>query len=189
MSKYPRYKCHKIVDGFKILRIASGELSPAEGSAKVFNLWPVDHDLDPVEVSPAWMAKHQPKEGGYYVMYQDGYASFSPAKAFEDGYALETKAPDSKFDKVMRKLFLGLIYAAIAAGVGLLFGNVYDRFKDPASYSFIDKASGATCIVLIDSGDRVMNCSLPAPKPAIPETTRTTIHTEDDSMFFPESRT
>lgn len=188
MNNYPRYKCHKVVSAFKIQRIES---VPSEvlGEANSFCLWPVDHDLGPVEVSIAWMAKNQATGGGYLVIYADGYMSYSPAKAFEEGYTLETKAPDSKFDKVMRRIFLGLIYVAIAAGVGLLFGNVYDRFKDPASYSFVDKASGATCIVLIDSGDRVMNCSLPAPKPAIPETTHTTIHTEDDSMFFPESRT
>ena len=27
-----------------------------------------------------------PRVGGYYVVYADGYASFSPSKAFEDGY-------------------------------------------------------------------------------------------------------
>lgn len=25
--------------------------------------------------------------GGYYVVYDDGYTSYSPAKAFEEGYA------------------------------------------------------------------------------------------------------
>lgn len=189
MNNYPRYKCHKVVNAFKIARISEGLLSESEGSHPVWFLWPTDDNLDPVQVSAAWMAKNKVVPNGYLVIYADGYQSFSPEKAFEDGYALEVKKPDSKFDKIMRRLFLGLIYVAIAAGVGLLFGNVYDRFKDPASYSFVDKASGATCIVLIDSGDRVMNCSLPAPKPAIPETTHTTIHTEDDSMFFPESRT
>lgn len=28
-----------------------------------------------------------PAAGGYYVVYEDGYQSYSPAKAFEDGYA------------------------------------------------------------------------------------------------------
>ena len=30
--------------------------------------------------------KHNPEAGGYYVVYEDGYKSFSPAKAFEEGY-------------------------------------------------------------------------------------------------------
>jgi hypothetical protein len=34
-----------------------------------------------------WYKKHTPACGGYYVKYADGYASFSPAKAFEEGYA------------------------------------------------------------------------------------------------------
>lgn len=32
------------------------------------------------------MAKHKPVAGGYFVVYEDGYESFSPAKAFEEGY-------------------------------------------------------------------------------------------------------
>jgi hypothetical protein len=34
------------------------------------------------------MHKHKPQVGGYYVLYKDGYASFSPASAFEEGYDL-----------------------------------------------------------------------------------------------------
>ena len=41
------------------------------------------------EVSKEYMEKHDPKYGGYYVLYKGGYESFSPAKAFEDGYKLE----------------------------------------------------------------------------------------------------
>jgi hypothetical protein len=32
------------------------------------------------------MFKHKPEVGGYYVVYKDGYRSFSPAEAFETGY-------------------------------------------------------------------------------------------------------
>ena len=35
-----------------------------------------------------WLDKHNPEVGGYYVVYEDGYKSFSPAKAFEEGYTL-----------------------------------------------------------------------------------------------------
>lgn len=40
------------------------------------------------------MRKHKPEVGGYYVVYKDGYKSFSPAAAFDEGYTLiaETKA-------------------------------------------------------------------------------------------------
>lgn len=40
-----------------------------------------------VSLLPDWHAKHQPHVGGYFVQYADGYQSFSPAKAFEEGNA------------------------------------------------------------------------------------------------------
>lgn len=39
-----------------------------------------------VAMLPDWHEKHKPQVGGYYVLYEDGYASYSPAKAFEEGY-------------------------------------------------------------------------------------------------------
>lgn len=44
-----------------------------------------------VEVSTGYLAKHQPEVGGYFVLYEDGYRSFSPAGVFEAGYAPEVK--------------------------------------------------------------------------------------------------
>jgi hypothetical protein len=32
--------------------------------------------------------RSNPQIGGYYVLYEDGYESFSPADAFESGYSL-----------------------------------------------------------------------------------------------------
>lgn len=91
VNKYPKYKCDKVVPAFKILRIGKGE-SEVAGDPPFYNLWPTDHDLDPFEVSQAWIAKHQPHAGGYCVFYKDGYTSFSPADAFEDGYTLKVNA-------------------------------------------------------------------------------------------------
>lgn len=33
------------------------------------------------------MERHQVTPDNYYVVYDDGYASISPGKAFEDGYS------------------------------------------------------------------------------------------------------
>lgn len=188
MNNYPRYKCHKVVNAFKIARISEGLLSESEGSHPVWFLWPTDDNLDPVQVSAAWMAKNKVVPNGYLVIYADGYQSFSPEKAFEDGYTLEVKAPDSKFDKVMRRVMLALIYAVVGLGIGLMVTNLVDKFKDPSSYSFIDKGTSATCIVLVGGGDRVMNCTLPPAKPIIPETTHTTINVDSQGLFMPESQ-
>ena len=46
-----------------------------------------DDRYAPITVDATWIQKHNPGVGGYYVVYDDGYASYSPAKAFEPGYA------------------------------------------------------------------------------------------------------
>ncbi len=40
----------------------------------------------PFTVDGVFLAKHNPEPGGYFVQYADGYKSFSPAQAFEEGY-------------------------------------------------------------------------------------------------------
>lgn len=76
----PFYRCHKDVHALKIeALIASPEglmLVPAEEGYASFVL------------PPEYVQKHNPQPGGYYVVYKDGYASFSPAAAFEEGYTL-----------------------------------------------------------------------------------------------------
>lgn len=49
-------------------------------------LTPADAGYAPFRVDAAYMRKHTPHVGGYYVVYTDGYKSFSPAQAFEEGY-------------------------------------------------------------------------------------------------------
>lgn len=85
----PRYQCHKKVWALKIQavlldsQIASIENRSTDGSAQIV---PADEGFSPFKVSPAFVSKHKPEAGGYYIRYEDGYESYSPAKAFEDGY-------------------------------------------------------------------------------------------------------
>ena len=72
----PRYRCHKIVRALKIEFVGNQSITPVD--KKYTRFWMTD----------AWMEKNKPEAGGYYVVYDDGYASYSPAKAFEDGYTL-----------------------------------------------------------------------------------------------------
>ena len=79
-TELPKYKCHKIVHGFKITKIV---LDGEDGSAILY------HDekyFIPVKVDAEYVRKHKPQAGGYFVIYEDGYASWSPAEAFESGY-------------------------------------------------------------------------------------------------------
>jgi len=56
-------------------------------------------------VSAEYMAKHTPRAGGYWVRYEDGYESFSPATAFESGYVrVEDPSVPSTIDRLEDKL-------------------------------------------------------------------------------------
>ena len=54
-----------------------------DGSATIT---PEEDGYAPFKVDCDYVRKHQPKAGGYFVVYKDGYKSWSPAEAFEDGY-------------------------------------------------------------------------------------------------------
>lgn len=87
MAELPRYRCHKVVHAFKIGAI---EIPPmrAQDEDAGFRFLRAQQPcrVTGKTVSPEYMVKHRPKEGGYYVVYDGGYDSFSPADAFEDGY-------------------------------------------------------------------------------------------------------
>lgn len=92
----PLYQCHKQVRAIKIKEVlkhahpdpkaddAAFESSPAFQGA---HLIPIDERLLPIAVDEDWYRKHSPQSGGYYVVYEDGYTSYSPAAAFESGYS------------------------------------------------------------------------------------------------------
>jgi len=75
------WKSHKVVEAEKIVRlifddesqIANVVLEPKEA---IFDV--------PNEI----FARGTPEPGDYLVKYEDGYISWSPAKAFEEGYTL-----------------------------------------------------------------------------------------------------
>lgn len=77
-SSLPRYKCHKEVQAVKIASIERGTHDAV--------LIPASVEIPSFSVSAEYLAKHNPQIGGYFVVYEDGYESFSPAKAFEEGY-------------------------------------------------------------------------------------------------------
>lgn len=85
----PRYKSHKTVWALKIKSIAFDadaahtENRETDGSATIT---PEEPGYAPFKVDVAYVRKHDPKAGGYYVVYRDGYKSWSPATEFEDGY-------------------------------------------------------------------------------------------------------
>ena len=75
----PKYECHKKVWALKI----AGIVGDQHGGVY---FQPAEEGYGKVPLTPEYVAKHKPEVGGYYVVYEDGYKSFSPASAFESGY-------------------------------------------------------------------------------------------------------
>jgi hypothetical protein len=92
----PRYECHKKVWALKIRAIEKclptieeleGILNRAASLPSIGAIiTPEEPGYAPFGVSVEYVHKHKPEVGGYYVIYKDGYQSFSPAEAFEEGY-------------------------------------------------------------------------------------------------------
>jgi len=79
MKELPVYQCHKLV--------RAAQITAVEPSKMLHVVLHLNGGFE-VEVNNDWTHKHSPRIGGYFVVYDDGYTSFSPCKAFEQGYDL-----------------------------------------------------------------------------------------------------
>jgi hypothetical protein len=77
----PRYRSHKEVWALKIDAIEIHQDQSA-------TIAPADEGFAPFKTKPGWAERWGGSEDdtGYYVQYADGFASWSPTTAFEDGY-------------------------------------------------------------------------------------------------------
>lgn len=76
---YPKYQSHKEVSAAKITAVDAG----ADGSLTIH----LEKPFDNVIIAHEHMKrKPKPEAGWYLVVYADGYISFSPGSAFEEGY-------------------------------------------------------------------------------------------------------
>lgn len=73
-AEMPRYQSHKKVWALKIATVDG------------YNLTFADPGYAPIRVEAGMYSRYTPVPGDYYVVYDDGYKSISPAKAFEEGY-------------------------------------------------------------------------------------------------------
>lgn len=94
-TEMPKYRCHKDVWALKIAEIELVWNEATLGQLKMARLTPLNKKYGIIEVDREYILRVTPKNkpfqdlaGGYYVVYKDGYKSWSPAVAFEDGYSL-----------------------------------------------------------------------------------------------------
>jgi len=121
-STLPLYKCHKLVRAAKIRRIRNDGYR---------FLLAFEDSVDNLYVSPAWVDNHGPVVGGYFVVYEDGYTSYSPAEAFEKGYRLVDQAAREKGKA--REVF-PQFFAGIDLDKGFMgFMNSLDKTRESAS--------------------------------------------------------
>lgn len=85
LESLTRYRSHKVVRAAKIISISAG-MQGLQGFQHRLALKVAEGILTHVDVSAEWLHEKRAEAGGYYVLYDDNYASFSPAKAFEEGY-------------------------------------------------------------------------------------------------------
>jgi hypothetical protein len=78
----PQYRCHKNVWALQIAAVEG-----VHGASPGWRLSFKDQRYAPLSVTDNWVTKHSPKAGGYFVQYADGYSSYSPQQAFEEGYS------------------------------------------------------------------------------------------------------
>lgn len=81
----PQYQSHKKVWALKISKV---ELVGTDTTTDENEIVMVHFDGHFAPRKFSLRSKPKPEAGWYYVQYPDGYESFSPAAAFEEGYTL-----------------------------------------------------------------------------------------------------
>lgn len=90
----PRYRSHK--------QVWALEIDTVNGHKLTFR----DAGYAAIMCDAAMFSRYTPVPGDFYVQYDDGYKSFSPAKAFKEGYTRIDRAMEAKraFDEMSEEL-------------------------------------------------------------------------------------
>ena len=88
--RMPRYKSKKLVWALEIDRIEhmSGEYIDVgpNGEWLSVEIHFTDKHFLPKKVKSSVISRYSPNRGDFFVVYEDGYQSISPRKAFLEGY-------------------------------------------------------------------------------------------------------
>lgn len=98
LVEMPRYKSHKTVWALEIDSIAN-EVDAASAKILTFR----DKGYPKMRAPLEMFARYIPVPGDFYVQYEDGYKSFSPRKAFLEGYTRDLPDEERLGTKAVRE--------------------------------------------------------------------------------------
>lgn len=118
----PKYRCYKVVEAVRIRTVfwygdGRGVIDPA------------DRSLRPITPMAGWMErfKGNDTDTGYFIRYEDGYESWSPSKAFEEGYTRIEEPSEERLYRFHldcgRMGSLGGLFTATEADIKVLIGE------------------------------------------------------------------
>ncbi len=85
----PKYKSYKEVWALQIDKVVKHD------EDKTYGLSFKEAGYAPIRLPDRMFSRYTPVSGDFYVVYADGYQSFSPRKAFLEGYSPIEYAPGS----------------------------------------------------------------------------------------------
>lgn len=80
----PQYRCFKTVNALRIQEVRAAGYDSTSDENPIVAISFENPAFPPRNIN--LRGKPTPEAGWWYVQYEDGYISFSPAKAFEEGY-------------------------------------------------------------------------------------------------------
>lgn len=86
-KEMPQYVSHKKVRALEISAIGPFQIKNGQGCYQVAFC---DLGFAPIELPKVMFSRYMPIPGDFYVVYGDEYRSFSPRKAFLEGYTRES---------------------------------------------------------------------------------------------------
>lgn len=164
LTELPKYKSHKIVHAIKIENIDYNDKAGEKFTAILYpSAIPEYEQYDAIDVSSEFVLKHlktlddgkniefwSPDVPGYYVVYEDGYKSWSPVEAFEKGYTLMN---DSDKPMLLRIESAQILEKHIHPKTKKMEGSVLITFKERGIISFkIDYDHYLKHIKIIEKG-------------------------------------
>jgi len=123
-DSFPVYQCHKEVRASKILKIEPVGVAHFEAAC--------EHGK--IILHESFVERHHPLAGGYLVVNADGCVSYSPSKAFEEGYTMLDDIRYQPTDAVEREKLQKCAERLIELGGlpksnGMTFGEAIESLK------------------------------------------------------------